>query len=129
MGLYGQMLTGGGLAVLYLALYAAFALYHLIPAPLATAGMLAVTTTGMTLSVRYSAYCLAAIALLGGFLTPIMLSTGQNQPITLFSYVLLLDIGTLLLLRFRQWPYRRALQSDLQNQEISLAAAGVVFTR
>lgn len=104
MGLYGQMLSGGGLAVLYLALYAAFALYHLIPAPLATAGMLAVTTTGMTLSVRYSAYSLAAIALLGGFLTPIMLSTGQNQPMTLFSYVLLLDIGTLLLLRFRQWP-------------------------
>ncbi|MBC7963010.1 MAG: DUF2339 domain-containing protein, partial [Steroidobacteraceae bacterium] len=104
MGLYGQMLSGGGLAVLYLALYAAFALYHLIPAPLATAGMLAVTSTGMTLSVRYSVYSLAAIALLGGFLTPIMLSTGQNQPMTLFSYVLLLDIGTLLLLRFRQWP-------------------------
>ncbi|MEA5114157.1 MAG: DUF2339 domain-containing protein [Geobacteraceae bacterium] len=104
MGLYGQMLSGGGLAVLYLALYAAFALYHLIPAPLATAGMLAVTTTGITLSVRYSAYSLAAIALLGGFLTPVMLSTGQNRPLSLFGYILLLDIGTLLLLRFRQWP-------------------------
>lgn len=104
MGLYGQMLSAGGLAVLYLALYAAFALYHLIPAPLATAGMLAITSTGMTLSVRYSTYSLAAIALLGGFLTPIMLSTGQNQPLTLFGYILLLDIGTLLLLRFRQWP-------------------------
>jgi uncharacterized membrane protein len=103
LGLYGQLLSGGGLAVLYLALYAAFALYHLIPAPLATAGMLAVTTTGMTLSVRYTAYSLAAIALLGGFLTPIMLSTGVNQPVTLFGYVLLLDAGTLLLLRFRQW--------------------------
>lgn len=104
LGLYGQMLSGGGLAVLYLALYAAFALYHLIPAPLAATGMLAVTTTGMTLSVRYSAFSLAAIALLGGFLTPIMLSTGQNQPLTLFGYILLLDTGSLLLLRFRQWP-------------------------
>jgi uncharacterized membrane protein len=102
--LYGQMLTGGGLAVLYMALYAAFALYHLIPAPLAATGMLAVTTTGITLSIRYSAYSLAAIALLGGFLTPVMLSTGQNQPLTLFSYIMLLDIGTLLLLRLRQWP-------------------------
>ncbi|MCE5264067.1 MAG: DUF2339 domain-containing protein [Deltaproteobacteria bacterium] len=104
MGLYGQMLSGGGLAVLYLALYAGFALYHLIPAPLASVGMLAVTTTGMTLSIRYSTYSLAAIALLGGFLTPVMLSTGQNQPLTLFGYVLLLDAGTLLLLRFRRWP-------------------------
>ncbi len=104
MGLYGQMLSGGGLAVLYLALYAAFALYHLIPVPLAAAGMLAVTTTGITLSVRYSAYSLAAIALLGGFLTPVMLSTGQNRPLSLFGYVLLLDMGVLFLLRFRQWP-------------------------
>jgi uncharacterized membrane protein len=104
LGLYGQMLSGCGLAVLYLALYAAFALYHLIPAPLAAAGMLAVTTTGMTLSIRYSTYSLAAIALLGGFLTPIMLSTGQNQPLTLFGYILLLDAGTVLLNRFRKWP-------------------------
>lgn len=104
LGLYGQMLSGGGLAVLYLALYAAFALYHLIPAPLAAAGMLAITTTGMTLSIRYTTYSLAAIALLGGFLTPIMLATGQNQPVTLFGYILLLDVGALLLNRFRQWP-------------------------
>ena len=104
MALYGQMLSGAGLAVLYLALYAAVALYHLIPIPLAAAGMLAVTSTGMTLAIRYSAYSLAAIALLGGFLTPIMLSTGQNQPLTLFGYILLLDVGALLLLRFRHWP-------------------------
>lgn len=104
LGLYGQMLSGCGLAVFYLALYAAFALYHLIPLPLAAVAMIAVTTTGMTLSIRYSTPSLAAIALLGGFLTPIMLSTGQNQPLFLFGYVLLLDMGILLLVRFRQWP-------------------------
>jgi uncharacterized membrane protein len=102
--LYGQMLSGGGLAILYLALYAGFALYHLIPAALAATGMLAVTSTGMTLSIRYSSYPLAAIGLLGGFLSPIMLSTGSNQPVTLFGYILALDIATLLLLRFRPWP-------------------------
>ena len=114
LGLYGQMLSGGGLAVLYLSLYAAFALYHLIPAPLAAVGLLAVTTTGMTLSIRYSTISLAGVALLGGFLTPIMLSTGQNQPYTLFGYILLLDAGTLLLLHFRPWT--------------SLAAASLVGT-
>jgi len=104
MELYGQMLSGGGLAVLYLSLYAAFALYHLIPLSLAVAGMITVTTTGMTLSIRYSTYSLAAIALLGGFLTPIMLSTGENQILALFGYILLLDTGTFLLLRYRRWP-------------------------
>lgn len=104
LGLYGQMVSGGGLAILYLAFYSAFALYHLLPSLLAAVCMLAVTTTGMTLSIRYSAYPLVAIAVLGGFLTPIMLSTGQNQPVTLFSYVLLLDAGVLCLMRFRHWP-------------------------
>lgn len=103
LGFYGQTLSGGGLAVFYLSLYAAFALYHLIPLYLATIAMLAVTTTGMTLSVRYSAYTLAAIALLGGFLTPVMLSSSINQPLTLFGYILLLDAGTILIQRFRQW--------------------------
>jgi uncharacterized membrane protein len=102
--LYGQMLSGGGLAVLYLALYASFALYHLIPVTLAAVGMIVVTTTGMTLSIRYSTYSLAAIALLGGFLTPFMLSTGENQPVALFGYIMLLDAGTLMLIRFRRWP-------------------------
>jgi len=137
--LYGQMLGGGGLAILYLSLYAAFALYHLNPAPLAAAGMLAVTTTGMTLSIRYSAYSLAAIALLGGLLTPIMLSTGQNQPLTLFGYILLLDTGTLLLLRFRRWPSLVAASlagtmllytgwhSEFYSDEQRLLAFGVIF--
>jgi uncharacterized membrane protein len=104
MGLYGQILSGCGLAILYLALYAAFALYHLIPSSLASAGMIVVTTTGMVLATRYSAYSLVAITLLGGFLTPVMLSTGQNQPLTLFGYILLLDAGTLFLASFKRWP-------------------------
>lgn len=104
MTLYGQLLSASGLTVLYLSLYAAFALYHLIPAPVAALGLLAVTTTGMTLALRYSAYSLAAIALGGGLLTPVMLSSGLNQPLTLFGYLLLLDCGALLLIRFRPWP-------------------------
>jgi uncharacterized membrane protein len=104
LGRYAQILSGGGLAVLYLSFYAAFALFHLIPALLATIGMVAVTTAGMTLSHRYSAYSLALVALSGGLLTPVVLSTGENQPLVLFSYIMLLDAGTLLLLRFRQWP-------------------------
>lgn len=104
LGRYAQILSGGGLAVLYLSFYAAFALFHLIPALLAAVGMVAVTTTGMTLSHRYAAYSLALVALSGGLLTPVMLSTGENQPQVLFSYILLLDVGTLLLLRFRPWP-------------------------
>lgn len=101
--IYGQIFTGGGLAVLYFSIYAAFAFYHLIPQLLAFAAMIVITSAGITLSLRYSALSTAAIGILGGFLTPIMLSTGENRPVSLFSYILLLDIGTLLTAYFRGW--------------------------
>jgi uncharacterized membrane protein len=39
----------------------------------------------------------------GGFLTPILLSAGQDNPFGLFSYILLLDIGLLMVTRRKQW--------------------------
>lgn len=138
LGLYGEMLSGGGLAVLYLSFYAAFVLFHLIPFSLAMLGFIGVTTTGMMLAVRYSAYSLSVIALLGGFLTPLLLSDGQNQPVELFSYILLLDAGTLLLLRYRLWPSLAVLSlfgtaliygvwhSSFYTQEQQLFSFGVV---
>lgn len=102
--LYGQILTGGGLAILYFSIYAAFAFYHLIPLSLAFGALIAITTTGILLSVRYSALSVVAIGILGGFLTPVMLSTGENRPYSLFSYILLLDAGILTVAWFRKWP-------------------------
>jgi uncharacterized membrane protein len=102
---YAQILSGGGIAILYFALYAAYAFYHLIPVGLAFAAFLAVTTTGMTLAVRGSAVSLAAIGLLGGFLTPILLATGENHPLSLFGYILLLDAGTVTVVYLRRWKW------------------------
>jgi uncharacterized membrane protein len=94
----------------------------------------------MTLSVRYSTYTLAAIALLGGFLTPVMLSTGENQPVTLFGYLLMLDLGTLILLRFRPWSSLAAASlfgttvlyvawhSEFYSDDQQLLAFGIVGT-
>jgi uncharacterized membrane protein len=102
--LYGQILTGGGLAILYFSIYAAYAFYDLIPLVLAFGALIAITTTGILLSVRYSALSVVAIGILGGFLTPVMLSTGENRPFSLFSYILLLDAGILTVVWFRKWP-------------------------
>lgn len=101
--IYGQILTGGGLAILYFSIYAAFAFYHLITQIPAFAALVIITTTGITLSVRYSALSIAVIGILGGFLTPIMLSTGENRPISLFSYILLLDSGIISIVYYKRW--------------------------
>jgi|WetSurMetagenome_2_1015567.scaffolds.fasta_scaffold00663_3 uncharacterized membrane protein len=103
MKLYSQIITGGGLAILYLSVYAGYAFYKLIPQLPAFVALIAVTTTGITLSLRYNAIVIAAIGLIGGFLTPVMLSTGENSPLTLFSYILLLDIGILIISYRRAW--------------------------
>ncbi len=102
---YAQILSGGGIAILYFALYAAWAFYHLVPVTLAFAAFVAVTTTGMTLAVRTDAVSLAALGLLGGMLTPVLLSTGENRPFALFGYLLLLDAGIGTVVYLRRWKW------------------------
>jgi uncharacterized membrane protein len=100
---YGQILTGGGIVVLYLSLYSALNFYHLISAPTAFFFMTIVTAVGVLLSVRYNALALIVTSVIGGFATPLMASTGTNQQIALFSYILLLDLAVLGVSVFKRW--------------------------
>jgi uncharacterized membrane protein len=65
--------------------------------------MLLVTGFTMTLAITQDAEILAAFALIGGFSTPVLLSTGQNHEIVLFSYVALLDLAMLVMVAFKPW--------------------------
>lgn len=99
----GQGLIGTGLAILYVSLYAASGLYHLLPPSAAFALMAIVTVYGMTLAILHDAIAVSFLAMLGGFLTPVLLSTGQDARDALFSYLLLLDIGVLGVAFFKRW--------------------------
>jgi uncharacterized membrane protein len=92
-----------GIGVLYLSLWAAFQVYHLVPSGVAFVAMLAVTASTAILAVTQDAEILAAFALAGGFVTPLLLSTGQNREVALFSYVVLLDAATLALVALKPW--------------------------
>jgi uncharacterized membrane protein len=100
---YGQLLTGGGIVVLYLSLFSAFNFYHLISASAAFFFMILVTGVGVLLSVRYNALALIVTSVIGGFATPMMVSTGTNQQVALFSYILLLDLAILGVSVFKRW--------------------------
>jgi uncharacterized membrane protein len=65
--------------------------------------MAAVTTLAVLLSVRYDALAIAVLGLIGGFLTPVLLSTGRDNQVGLFTYVALLDAGVLALAYFKRW--------------------------
>jgi uncharacterized membrane protein len=97
-------LTGGGIAILYLSIYAAYGFYHLIPMEAAFLFMIGITGAGVFLAVWNRALAIAALSTLGGFLTPFILSTGVDNQVGLFSYILLLNAGILATAYFRNWP-------------------------
>jgi uncharacterized membrane protein len=100
---YPNVLTGGGILILYLSVYAARVFYELVGLFPAFALMAAVTAVAVLLSVRYDAVSIAILALLGGFSTPVLLSTGVDNQIGLFTYVFALDAGVLALAYFKRW--------------------------
>jgi hypothetical protein len=100
---YGSVLTGGGLGILYLSIFASFAFYHLVPQPVAFLGMIITTLVGVILSVKYDSLPLAIFAQLGGLITPILLSTDQNQPNALFFYLVILNLGILAVSVWKLW--------------------------
>jgi len=92
-----------GSAVLYLSLWAAFQLYHLLPAEVALFAMVLVTAWNGFMAWSQDAELLAWYGLLGGFLTPLLLSTGGNHEGFLFTYVGAIDLATILLIRYKPW--------------------------
>ena len=100
---YAQGLSGGGIAILYLTFFAAFARYGIIGQFPAFALMAMVTATSVLLAARYNAIAIAILGIIGGFLTPVMLSTGVDNQIGLFSYITLLNLGVLAVAYFKQW--------------------------
>ncbi|HEV7731305.1 MAG TPA: DUF2339 domain-containing protein [Candidatus Binatia bacterium] len=96
--------AGAGIVILYAAFWAAANLYDLIGTGTLFVLLVAVTATGGTLSWRHGSLLIAVLGLIGGFLTPIFASRNSDNPIGLFSYLLLLDVALLTLARKRQWP-------------------------
>ncbi|MDQ1611526.1 MAG: hypothetical protein QOG00_1457 [Pyrinomonadaceae bacterium] len=100
---YAYVLSGGGILILYLTVYAARVFYELVGVVPAFLLMIAVTTTAVLLAARYHAYAIAVLGLIGGFMTPALLSTGVDNQIGLFGYIALLNSGVLALAYFKRW--------------------------
>lgn len=101
--IFSYSLKAVGVGTLYLSLWAAYHVYHLVPAGVAFAAMCAVTAATAALALQQDSELIAAFALAGGFATPMLLSTGENHEITLFTYVAVLDLASLLMVARRPW--------------------------
>jgi uncharacterized membrane protein len=101
---FSYSLKAIGSGTLYLSLWAAFQLYHLLPAAIALPAMILVTAWNAYMAWSQNSQILAAYALAGAFATPLLLSTGGNHEAFLFTYILAIDIATVCLVRLKPWP-------------------------
>jgi uncharacterized membrane protein len=101
--MFSYSLKAVGIGVMYLSLWAAFHVYSLIPSGVAFVAMLAVTASTAALAIAQDAEILAAFALTGAFSTPLLLSTGENKELQLFSYLALLDVAAVAMVMRKPW--------------------------
>jgi len=114
--IFAQAISGGGIALLYLSIFAAFAFFGLIGFYLAIGLLLVISVASALLSLRYNAMALAIISIIGAFIAPFILAvsavgvsgTGAvqaGQSFWLLVYIMVVDIGVLWLSTFRNWRW------------------------
>jgi uncharacterized membrane protein len=100
---FSSVLVGGGIAILYLTIYIAFHDYQIFSQTAAFMLMVVITAFAVVLSLGYDRKELAILSILGGFASPFMVSTGEGNYVVLFTYVLILDGGMLVLAYYKKW--------------------------
>lgn len=100
---FSSVLVAGGIAVFYTTIAIAFQQYQLIGQAPAFIIMVAITGIAVALTIAYDRRELAVIALLGGFAAPFLVSTGEGNYKVLFTYLLILDAGMLVLSNYKKW--------------------------
>ncbi|MFA5780492.1 MAG: DUF2339 domain-containing protein [Elusimicrobiota bacterium] len=111
-----QVLCASGVAILYADIFAACTYYHFISSGMSFFLMILVTVTSFLLAVRLDSQYVAILGMLGGFLTPPLLSTGVDRPLGLFTYITILDVGLIAIALRKKWGFL-----------VSMAAAGTLI--
>ena len=101
--LFGLILQGGAIGCLYITIFAAFKLYTMLPYSMAFVFMLLICAASIMLALLQRTISLAILASVGGYLAPILLSTGGGSHIILFSYYLMLSGAILIISLWQAW--------------------------
>ena len=102
-GGYGLVLQGGGVGVLYLVVFGALRIWKLVPPELAFVLLVAIALASAILAIAQDSRSLAVAGVTGGFLAPLLASTGQGSHVMLFGFYLVLDIGVLVIAWYKAW--------------------------
>lgn len=100
---FSSVLIGGGMSIFYFTISIAFHEYHLFSQTAAFLIMVVITGFSVLFSITYNRKELAILAIIGGFASPFMVSTGEGNYIILFTYIITLNLGMLVLAYFKGW--------------------------
>ncbi|HEY2346897.1 MAG TPA: DUF2339 domain-containing protein [Xanthomonadaceae bacterium] len=100
---FGLSLQGGGLGVLLMTVFTAYRMYSLLPPTAAFALIVVLVAGSALLAVLQDAVALAALGFLGGYLAPVLISTGSHDHVALFTYYALLNAAVFGVSWKRSW--------------------------
>lgn len=100
---FSEGIAGLGEAVLFLSVWAGWRYYALFGQTTAFVAMIFITAVMAAVALGRDSQRIALLSLLGGFLTPQLVSTGKDQQIVLFTYIAILGAGLLVMAARREW--------------------------
>src|SRR5205823_8355235 len=106
-------LDAAGISLLYVVFFAAFARWHLVGSTAAFVLFILATVVAVLLAIRRASLLIALLGLVGGFVSPAIVATGQDNPIGLFGYLLLLNVGLAWVAYKKRWPLLTAISLGL----------------
>lgn len=96
-------MAGGAFAIFYVTVAMAYHYYGLFSQATAFVILVVLTILMSVLSVFYNRRELAIIALVGGFISPFLVSNGMGSYLVLFVYVTILNLGMFVLSLYKKW--------------------------
>ncbi len=100
---YSAVLVSGAIAILYFITYAAYSMYNLFPQTLAFGLMVVFTAFTVVAAINYNRQVIAHIGLVGAYAVPFLLSDGSGKVVVLFSYMVIINIGILVISFKKYW--------------------------
>jgi len=100
---FSEGIAALGEATLFLSVWAGCQYYTLYSRDVGFAAMIAITAAMAAVAIGRNSQRIAVLSLLGGLLTPVLASSGKDQQVVLFTYLILLGCGALVIASKKDW--------------------------
>ncbi len=100
---FALSIQGGGIGMLFLTVFAALRLHELLSPTVAFGLLILITAFTGALAIKQESRAFAILGTTGGFLAPLLVSTGSGNHVGLFSYYLILNCAILGVAWYRPW--------------------------